>query len=60
MATARSGGWNLAYAEVANAAAAGAMYGAQNPAYSSDTAGIALAARNEAQDLTGLTAADLR
>ncbi len=43
--------------ELANAAQAGALYGAQSVTYVSDTAGIKQAAAFEAQDLSGMTAA---
>lgn len=47
----------VAYAaiEVANAAHAGAQYGAQNGYTASDTTGIATAASNDAFNLTGIT-----
>jgi Flp pilus assembly protein TadG len=47
----------VAYAaiEVANAARAGAEYGAQSGGTASDTAGIATAAANDAADITTLT-----
>ena len=38
--------------EVSNAALAGAQYGAQNPAYAADTAGIRAAAQNDAGNIT--------
>jgi Flp pilus assembly protein TadG len=41
--------------EVANAARAGAQYGAQNGFTASDTSGIATAASSDAANLTGLT-----
>ena len=47
----------VAYAaiEVANAAHAGAQYGAQNGYTASETTGIATAASNDAANLTGMT-----
>lgn len=47
----------VAYAaiEVANAAHAGAQYGAQNGYTASDTTGIATAATNDAYNLSGIT-----
>lgn len=42
--------------EVANAARAGASYGANNPGSSTDTATIIQAAKNDAPDLANLTA----
>ena len=38
--------------EVSNAALAGAQYGAQNPAYAADAAGIRAAAQNDAGNIT--------
>jgi Flp pilus assembly protein TadG len=40
---------------VSNAARAGAQYGAQSLATAADTAGISTAAKNDAQNITGLT-----
>ena len=44
-----------AYIEVADAARAGAQYGAQNRATASDTAGMQQAALNDAPDVHGIT-----
>jgi Flp pilus assembly protein TadG len=41
---------------VSNAAHAGALYGAQNPATAADNAGMVQAALKDGQDLSGLTA----
>ncbi len=41
---------------VSNAAHAGALYGAQNPATAADNAGMIQAALNDGQDLSGLSA----
>ena len=51
----------LAYAaiEVANAARAGAAYGAQSHITASDTAGIQLAATQDAPNITGVTATSI-
>jgi Flp pilus assembly protein TadG len=44
------------YIEVANAARAGVAYGAQNHVTASDNAGMTQAARNDALNISGLTA----
>jgi Flp pilus assembly protein TadG len=50
---------NYAAIELANAARAGAQYGAQSPEFVNDSAGITAAAQNEANDIYSLNNATL-